>query len=166
MKLPRLAIFLILLSFSGCLIYFPNSKKTIVITQDYLLNPHFDEYNNFFGLQRLIYTGNKEKEILDSIININFPIDDFEVDTNFCYEVYLKPESDEWGSRKIWFNSFNGFLWGGKWPSEKADSTIGKLNRNSWYRFSNLYVISDYSVVIHINQNGEIFKFFINQSNW
>jgi major membrane immunogen (membrane-anchored lipoprotein) len=110
-------------------------ETKIVITKDYISNKHWDDERNNAILIERMKV--KNGDILDA----------------------SSPD----------FNKDNGFYWNfgcTYYDHKKTDkNTIGSLENNTWYKFSDLKTMA-YYVYIYVDDEGKVHRFNVNMSNF
>ena len=175
MKEDFLHIFLIILTFSSCTISL-KSKSKIEITQEYVYNPHWSDYNNAIKIERM---NTKDSIVLDAtspafrkeIVN-NWDLNDkLVVDKTFVYSYNGLSYFDDYIKLKdtLFFNKSNGFYWnlGETYIGNKKTSkrTIGVLENERWYKLSHL-VTRPFYIYTYIDSNGKAHNFRVDMSNY
>ena len=145
----------------------------IEITTDYIINEYWSTAStNFFEIEKM-----KIKQ--DSILNIFQPgfeevsnnwniVKKLETDNTFIYHYRSNSPSNIIGDT-IYFNKWNQGSWAvdarmkGKSLGTTFE-TIGNLQRDSWYKFSNLRSAQFY-VYVYVD-NGKVYRFDQNLSNF
>ena len=87
-------------------------------------------------------------------------MDSFEIDPEFEFRTFINPWDEKWKTKPLYFNQFNGFLWG-KTRYEKTDSIIGNLELETWYRFHGIYPENVFSIICYVNEKGKVKQYFI-----
>lgn len=128
--------------------------KKVIITKDYVINPNWDEVDNFFVVCRM-----KLKDS-NQVIDLRNPSDlynDLIEDTSFLYTANVKYNGEDYAIRKVYFNRDNGFLWRKDPHSTSGFKSIGEFEKETWYlleglsRFETLYYIYlDNSDSLHV----------------
>lgn len=202
-----LLIIVTVLVFQSC-----SQEPKIVITKDFIINRHWNDYNNAILVERLkikkgvvldIFSPNFEEE---SNWSLN---DKLKVDSTFMYSycgtggnltefdvnmakesfkenkskllkdgvnvdslinsIKINTDSRKKLEGKLYFNKANGFNWnfGNTYFGHKKTkkNVIGRLENNTWYKFSDLRPIA-YYVYIYIDSTGEVHRFNVNMANF
>lgn len=164
----KIAIIICAFTFIGCL------NKKIEITSAYIINENWSKKNE----QELAnsITINKMNIKKDSAINPFLKLSQSEIlnkleeDSSFMYYANVKIEQGEsYKNREIYFNKYNGFYWGSKSRFNTTDTvkTIGNLQQDNWYKFSDLGLISHpYYIYIYIDTANKVHRFDVNLANY
>jgi hypothetical protein len=154
----------------------PQEPK-IVITKDYIINKHWDDKrNNAILIERMkVKNGgilDANSPDFDKEIRSNWDLNNkLEVDDTFRYSYAgLDIKGDRIKLKgKVFFNKDNGFYWnfGSTYYDHKKTekNTIGRLENNTWYKFSDLKTIA-YYVYIYVDNLGELHRYNVNMSNY
>jgi hypothetical protein len=140
------------------------TQKQIHITENYIINEFWDEkYNHAIKIERLIRLDNRldvtSKEFRES----------FYWDFETSFKVKSDSETFSFWSPKIckndtvFFDKSNGWKWHN--GVDKV-STIGKLERNQWYKFSNLRMNTKFYKYVFIDTEGKAHIFNMNKANF
>lgn len=144
-------------------------EPKIIITKDYINNKYWNNYNNAIHVEKLKL---KKDSILD-IFKPNFDsggvnnwnvTNKLEIDSTFYFGYSgLNSKNDKKKMKgKISFINDNGFNW---YSSKGSVDIIGKLQNNSWYKFSNLKSTPVYFYV-YVDSEGNTHKFSEDLSNY
>lgn len=148
-------LFLLLILHSGCV------KPEIIITREYIINGYWNEHAREIIIEKM-------KVKTDSVINYSRINVDLQlklmVDSTFIYHAYVSVIKRAHSKTKIYFNKDNGFTWT-KQNSNSSFKTIGDLEKNTWYKFSEL-VTFPYYVFVYIDSNGVVNRYNLNLSNY
>lgn len=149
------------------------SNETVEITNQYIINQHWNKKNEEASANSI--TINKMKIKKDSTIN---PFSDLsqadilnklEEDPSFMHYANIKiKQVESYKDKKIYFNQDNGFYWGSKSRHNSDDKakTIGVLQPNNWYKFSDLGSIGLSNIYIYIDSANNVHRFNIMSANW
>ena len=142
--------------------------KNIEITNEYVYNEYWNEYNNAIGIEKM--------KVIDSTLNIfseDFQeesnhwniVNKLEIDSTFnCYYGGLninypnKPKL----KGKVNFDKYNGWNWSLNGDEKQR---IGKLKNNTWYKFSYLTTSAMYKYV-YVDSIGKTHVFTANLDNY
>ena len=146
MKLNIINITLLLVFF---LLLVNCDNRRIVITKDHIINEYWSEKNNSIHIKRM--------KVIDSSLNIfaqDFReepnhwniVNKLEVDSSFIYGYNGGNENSPYSSkvpspllqRKVFFDRDNGWFWFYNNYKGAIKSELGSLEKNTWYKFSNL----------------------------
>jgi hypothetical protein len=148
-----------------------------VITKDYISNKHWgDERNNAILIEKMKLKKDSLLNIFDPNFKKEIPnhwniTNKLEVDSTFRYSYAgLDSKGDRVKLKgKVFFNKDNGFYWNfgnTYYAHKKTDkSTIGSLENNTWYKFSDLKTTA-YYVYIFVDDKGKVHRFNVNMSNY
>jgi hypothetical protein len=152
-------IFLLIavLTVAGC------SNEKIEIKADYITNANWNEQANAIKI-------NKLRLKTDSTINPYSDLNQIELlekledDTSFLFVGNVKYNGEKYTTRKVYFNKKNEFFW---WSDrgETKTETIGNLQKDNWYKFSNL-VTYPYFVYVFIDSTNTVHRFDVNLANY
>lgn len=152
-------------------------EAKIVITKDYISNKHWDdERNNSILVERMKLKKDSVLNIFSSDFKGEIPnhwniTNKLEVDSTFRYSYAgLDSKGDRVKLKgKVFFNKDNGFYWNfgsTYYDHKKTDkNTIGSLENNTWYKFSDLKTIA-YYVYIYVDGEGKVHRFNVNMANF
>jgi hypothetical protein len=160
--------FIIVLIFVGC------SDKKVEITSEYIINENWNKKKEKdWGNKIEIY---KLKVKKDSIINPFIELSQveilpkLEVDSTFYRYAAIRIEAEKsYGTQPIYFNKYNGFYWNTKeWPNNRDSvKTIGDLQKDSWYRFSELGLLAHpYYIYVYVDSSNSVHRFDVNLANY
>ncbi|MEO2051842.1 MAG: hypothetical protein ABGX00_08735 [Allomuricauda sp.] len=145
-------------------------NNKIEITNEYIINDHWDEKHNFrIQIDKMIVNDDRlDVFSKDFIQNSNFW--DFEQslskDSTFTcsfWETGSGNQTHPKFSNKVYFTKNNGWDWtlnGEKTP------IIGKLEKDTWYKFSNLTMNTKFYIYVYIDSVGAAHDFSVNQANF
>lgn len=167
MKIIIFTILLIVI-FAGC------SDKKVEITTEYIINGNWNKKKEKDWQNKIeIY---KLKVRKDSTINPFLELNQVELlskleidSTFFRYAAVRIEQGKDYSNHPIYFNKYNGFYWNtNEWPNNKDSvETIGDLQKNSWYRFSELGLLAHpYFVYVYVDSVNKIHQFDVNLSNY
>ena len=163
------ALFILFIALNSCL-----KQYKIEITKAYIINEYWEEAStNFFEIEKM-----KIKQ--DSILNIFQPgfkevannwniVKKLETDNTFMYQYRSSSTSNIIGDT-IYFNKSND----GSWTVDSrmkgvslgtTFETIGNLQGDSWYKFSNLRSAQFY-IYIYVDSIGKVYRFVQDLSNY
>lgn len=140
------------------------NRKKVIVTREYIISPHFNEYHRQFGVQKLRLKEGVDKSsiVLDSINGTYFPVDSFEVESDFVYYGGIWDWDESWKERKIYFNRHNeGLIWRDSNQDEISDTAIGNLEYGCWYRFHRIYSNNVSSLICYVGESGHLRTFVI-----
>jgi len=162
----------ITLCISICLFTACSSRK-IEITNEYVINENWSRQNEQAGANSIAIS--KMKVRSDSSFNPFSDLNQYEVlnklddDSSFTYytNVRLK-EGESYNNKKIYFDQDNGFYWLRENRNNTAEKvkTIGNLQKNNWYKFSNLGSIGIRYIVVYIDSTNNVHRFDVFHSNF
>jgi len=151
-------IFLIIIfAFTGCL------KKKIEITANYITNANWDEQANAIKINKLNLKKDSTINPFSDLTQIEL-LDKLEDDTSFLFVGNIKYNGEQFSKRKVYFDKKNGFFW---WSDkgETKTETIGNLQKDNWYKFSNL-VTYPYYIYVYIDSSNQAHRFDVNLANY
>jgi hypothetical protein len=148
------------------------SDEKIEITNEYIINENWSKKNEEAWANSI--TINKMKVRKDSTINAFSDLsqaeilDKLEEDSSFMYYANVKIQQGEsYKNKKIFFNRYNGFYWGSKrFNNDDTTKTIGNLRQDSWYKFSDLGLISHSYIYVYIDSANKSHRFVVNLANY
>lgn len=150
------------------------SDNKIEITPDYIINENWSKKNEQALANSITIYKMKIKK--DSTINPFLKLKQSEIlnkleeDSSFMHYANVKiPIKETYKSKKIYFNKSNGFYWGSKSRFNSTDTvkTIGNLQQNAWYKFSDLGLINHpYHIYIYIDSTNNVHRFDVNLANY
>ena len=155
------------------LIYASCSDRKIEITPAYIINENWSKKNEKASANSI--TINKMKIKKDSAINPFLELSQSEIltkleeDSSFMHYANVKIEQGEsYKNRKIYFSRYNGFNWGSKSRLNSNDTvkTIGDLQQRTWYKFSDLGLISHSHIYVYIDSVNKPHRFVVNLANY
>lgn len=137
--------------------------KEIDITSDYIINANWNNQANAIKINKLRL---KKDSLIDpySALNQVELLEKLEDDTSFLFVANVNYNGMKYSDRKVYFSKNNGFFW---WSNkgEVKTETIGNLQRNNWYKFSNL-VTYPYYVYIYVDSLNKAHRFDVNLANY
>ncbi|WP_346320280.1 hypothetical protein [Chitinophaga sp. YIM B06452] len=148
---------IIIISLTGCL------KKKIEITAEYVINENWSKRVNSIKINKLKVKEDSTINPFSNLTHIDL-LGKLEDDTTFIFVGNVKYNGENYSTRKVFFNKKNNFLW---WTT-KGDTqtdTIGTLQKNTWYKFSNLLTYP-YYLYIYVDSTSQVHRFDVNQSNY
>ena len=158
---------IILLFFS--FIFSCSQKPKIIITKEYIINKHWNEYNNAIHVEKMKTKNGHVLSVFsksfDSIIRSNWDLNNvLQADTTFYFGYSgLNTKKDKIKLKDtVYFNRENGYHW---YVNNEKRSKIGVLENKNWYKFSRLRSTA-YYVYIYVDSIGEIHRFNVNMSNY
>lgn len=132
----------------GCLI---KNKEKVIITRDYIINPNWNEVNNYLTVykmklkdsdQTIDLTDPSEAELYHGLVK----------DSSFLYSTNIRHNGEDYTKRKVYFNKYNGFFWRNPpyidTTRDITYETIGELKQETWYVFyglSNIHTTAYYA---------------------
>ena len=171
----KVTTFLIIgICLSGCFFF---ENKRIAITKEYIINENWVDGHNGIIIEKMKIRQDSSLNILDpnfdkgSINNWNV-VNKLELDSSivYSYNVGLTYDSSKSLSKssdkKLYFTKPNKNLWVKGLFSGDTIETIGELQNDAWYRFSNLTPITKFYVFIYVDNNGNTHRFDQDLSNY
>lgn len=148
---------------SGCISF--NDGDKIEITSEYIINGNWNSKSHSLKINKMKL---KEDSIIVDFANSSQAslTDKLEIDSSFIYVAIIDIKPDErYSKRKIFFNRYNGFYWGLGRNSNIEVKSIGNLEKNKWYKFSELtqFIAATY---VYIDSVGIVHRFDVAPSNW
>lgn len=147
--------------------------SNVEITNEYIINTNWTkEGERDWSNSITIY---KAKPKTDSVINpfSNLKqaeiVNKLEIDSSFMRYANVKIGADEtYRNKRIYFNRYNGFYWGAHSRHNDKDTsqTIGALQPNTWYRFSDLGQIATSHIFVYIDSANNTHRFDVTHSNF
>ena len=143
-------------------------SKRIEITNEYVYNEYWNEYNNAIGIEKM--------KVIDSTLDIfseDFQeqsnhwniVNKLEIDSTFnSYYggLNIKNPNKPKLNGKVFFDKYNGWNWSLNGEKKKR---IGKLENNTWYKFSHLKTTAMYKYVF-VDSYGKTYIFTVNLDNF
>lgn len=145
------------LIFTSCL------NKKIEITSDYITNANWNEQANAIKINKLRL---KKDSTINPVSDLNQVelLEKLEDDTSFLFVANVKYNGEKYSTRKVYFNKNNGFFWWSDKGEAKTEA-IGNLQKDNWYKFSDL-VTYPYYVYVYVDTLGKAHCFDVNLANY
>ncbi len=145
------------LTVGGCL------NKKIEITAEYITNANWDKQANAIKINKLRLTNDSTINPFVDLNQIEL-LEKLEDDTSFLFAGNVKYNGEKYSNRKVYFDKKNGFFW---WSDkgETKTETIGNLQKDNWYKFSDL-VTYPYYVYVYIDSSNKAHRFDVNLANY
>lgn len=142
------------------------SHREVIITQDYVINPNWDELNNTFGVYKMdVKSGCKL-----NLHNIHPPdlINNLTIDSSQSFIGMVTDNGEPYDCRKVYFNSSNDFLWCelSNLHTQCQNQVIGNLQENEWYQLIGLSRENNSSYFIHIDSTHTLHVFEVPDRIW
>ena len=144
--------------------------KKIKITNEYIINDHWDEkYNYRLRVDKMNVDDDRldvfSKDFIRDSHFWNFEQSLSKDSTFTCSfgEIGSENQTHPKFSNKVYFTKNNSWDWtlnGEKTP------IIGKLENNTWYKFSNLTMNTKFYIYVYIDSVGTAHDFSVNQANF
>lgn len=146
-----------------------SQEPKIVINEDYIINRHWDNYNNDIHVEKMKLKKDSVLDIFSSDFKKEVPnhwniTNKLEADSTsyFGYSGLNIKKNKVKLKDKIFFNKDNGF----EWYSESGNKTVvGSLEKDTWYKFSNLRTVA-YYIYVYVDNEGELHRYNVNMSNY
>ncbi len=163
---------LIFIITQGC-----SNQPKIVITQEYIVNKYWNEYNGNILIERLKLKKDSVLDIFQPSFNLNEPnhwniVRKLEIDSAFRYAYNTGLKYDYLKSphflldKKLYFNKNNGNYWCFNEFGNEYKKRIGSLENSTWYRFSNLRERTKFYLYVYVDSTGKVTKFIHDLSNY
>ncbi len=142
---------------------FVPKKNRIEITNEFIINDYWDEYNHAIQIEKMTVLDNRldvfSKKFITNAHYCDFE-NSFEKDNTLTCnywgnELYIKD--------KVYFDKHNGWNW---IVNGIEKPTIGKLENGSWYKFSNLLMNTKYYKYVYVDSIGKTHVFSVNKANY
>ena len=145
------------LTVAGC------SNEKIEIKADYITNANWNEQANAIKINKLRLKKDSTINPYSELNQIEL-LDKLEDDTSFLFVGNVKYNGEKYITRKVYFNKKNGFFW---WSNrgESKTETIGNLQKDNWYKLSDL-VTYPYFVYVFIDSANTVHRFDVNLANY
>lgn len=149
---------LLFLYFTSSCTYFKENK--VVITKEYIINPNWDEVQNYFFLYRMKLKDStktidlrdpSEAELYHGLVK----------DPDFSFYAKVEYNGENYTKRKVYFNKDNGFLWcrSNQMHSPCNQKILGELQPGTWYLLTGLSKISTTMHYIYIDNLDSLHVF-------
>lgn len=140
-------------------------EDKVTITKDYVINPNWNEISNAFQVIRM----NLKDSSNINLKNVTPPelLKKLVEDTSFSFVTNVKYNGEDYSKRKVYFNRYNGFLWGklNDRHSNYEQETIGELQQNTWYLLIGLSNVKTLYYV-YIDSKDSIYTFKVSSQHW
>lgn len=171
--LKKLVLIILIGLLIGLTIFAVNSTdfkfdRHIEITDRYIVNDHWDgKYNNAIRIDKMIVLDDRMDVFSKGFIK-NSMFWDFE--NTLAKDSSLS--SSYWGQNtpekpymegKVFFDKDNGWNWN---LNGVESRTIGKLEKDTWYKFSSLTVNTKYYKYVYVDNTGKTHIFSVNKANY
>lgn len=145
------------LSFIGCL------NKEIEITNQYIKNANWDRVANAIKINKLQVKNGFIFDLTNEIAQADL-LENLQDDTTFFFVGNVKDNGIKYADRKVFFDKDNSFYW---WTSggEKKTEIIGNLEKETWYKFSDL-VTYPLFIYVYVDSLNEAHLFEVNLANY
>jgi hypothetical protein len=147
--------------------------KKVEITNQYIINENWSRQNERAWANSI--TINRMKVRQDSAINPFSDLSQSEIlskleeDTAFMYFTNIRLKTGEsYDNKKIFFDQDNGFYWGSKSRFNSSDTVkkIGNLQKNNWYKFSDLGTIEVQYIFVYVDSTNNVHRFDVWHANY
>jgi hypothetical protein len=140
----------------------PFDPGEIVLTRTYISNEAWDDYNNQIKVEKM--------QIRDSVqiirtdlnsISKNFTL--LQVESAYIYEYSGFRDKRPNPKGKVYFNKDNGWKWvkvASNYKDNERYTTIGNLQKDQWYRFSNLRGKGGFFIYAYVDQKGDLHQYY------
>jgi len=145
-------------------------NNKIEITNEYIINDHWYEKHNFrLQIDKMVVVDDRLDVFSKGFIR-NSHFWNFEQslskDSAFTCSFWKTGSGDNASqkfSNKVYFTKSNGWDW--TFNGEKTP-VIGKLENDTWYKFSNLTMNTKFYIYVYIDSVGVAHNFSVNQANF
>lgn len=157
MFLKAILFFFSSLYLIGCL------NKEIEITSQYIRNANWDNVANSIKINKMQVKNNFIFELTDNVEQADL-LENLEDDTTFFFIGNVNDNGIKYASRKVYFSRDNGFYW---WSirGENKTKTISNLEKNTWYKFSNL-VTYPFFIYVFVDSLSISHQYEVNLANY
>lgn len=142
---------------------FVPEKNRIEITNEFILNDYWDEYNHLIQIDKMI--------LLDSRLDV---FSKGFIENSLFWDFENSLEKDQsftcsyWGNElatkdTVYFDQNNNWNWK---VNGIEKPTIGKLENGNWYKFSNLLMNTKYYKYVFVDSIGKTHVFSVNKANY
>ncbi len=171
--MKKLTLIILIGLLIGLIIFAVNSTdfkigKTIEITNEYIVNDHWDgKYNNAIKIDKMIVLDNRMDVFSKGFIK-NSTFWDFEgtlaKDSTFSASYGgINTLEKHYVEGKVFFDKDNGWNWN---LNGLESRTIGKLEKDTWYKFSSLTMNTKYYKYVYVDNTGKTHIFNVNKANY
>lgn len=169
-KSLRLAGYMVLLCWMNSCVFLGllEGNRELVITDEYIQNEHWYEYNRSFSISKLIpkhaYITNLT---IDSIKGSHQPFmfKNFNEAEGTLRWAFLNETGERYSERRVYFNEFNGFNWY-TYDTMHYNRKLGKLQPGNWYLFTHLFDDKGISCYVYVDNNSKCHIFRVSISNY
>jgi hypothetical protein len=146
----------------------PFDPGDIVLTRTYISNEAWDDYNNQIKVEKMQMRDSVQmiRTDLDSI-GKNFTL--LQVDSTYIYEYSGFRDKRPNPKGKVYFNRDNGWKWtkvASNYKDNEIHTTIGNLEKDQWYKFSNLRGRGGFFIYVYVDVDGELQEYYQDVAGW
>ncbi|WP_417859526.1 hypothetical protein [Xanthomarina gelatinilytica] len=142
---------------------FVPEKNRIEITNEFIINDNWDEYNHAIRINKMTVLDNRLDVFSKGFIKNSHYWDfenSLENDKTFNCSYWGK---EPFIKDKVYFDKNNGWSWN---VNGIEKPTIGKLENGTWYKFSNLLMNTKYYKYVYVDSIGKTHVFSVNKANY